>query len=442
MEKTFLQTKGPLAERLLASIRAGAEAGGDKRGRQSAALVVVRAGASYDGKSDAYVDISVYDAKDPIAEIFRLYELQKIHFERSDPKDVIPICGRGRPLSAEAPGREGISEGRADRGRLGRRLDEGPGRLHGLGELRHAHPAGRKDRPHPSEAHSGKRGAAAVTESPAQRARAAARHCESAGLMPEADMLFRLAETLERQDRASAAASLARILIAAGRVDEARPYALDGDDPVLVARLHLEAHDFGEARRLLDEARDATRSTRASPRRGDGWASSKGSSPRRPGTFWRRRCCAPTACPTGRIVAFCGPRAPSRPDRSRHGRTRSPRHAIGWRRRPRSAPGRLVAGSVGRTAAVSDSPERELSRKACSTAHGGWRRCRRSRASGRRRSSRPRRTEISGAWRRAASSIAPATRPASCRSWCRASSTSCGRRRSALSPWARRRAET
>lgn len=93
MEKTFLQTKGPLAERLLASIRAGAEAGGDKRGRQSAALVVVRAGASYDGKSDAYVDISVYDAKDPIAEIFRLYELQKIHFERSDPKDLIPISG-------------------------------------------------------------------------------------------------------------------------------------------------------------------------------------------------------------------------------------------------------------------------------------------------------------------------------------------------------------
>src|SRR6266496_642837 len=45
MEKAFLATKGPLAERLLAAIRAGAEAGGDKRGRQSSALVVVRAGA-------------------------------------------------------------------------------------------------------------------------------------------------------------------------------------------------------------------------------------------------------------------------------------------------------------------------------------------------------------------------------------------------------------
>ena len=68
-------------------------------------------------------------------------------------------------------------------------------------------------------------------------------------------MLFRLAETLEAQDRAAAAASLARVLISAGRVDQARPYALDGNDPVLVARLLLEAHDFREARRLLDEAR-------------------------------------------------------------------------------------------------------------------------------------------------------------------------------------------
>ncbi len=68
-------------------------------------------------------------------------------------------------------------------------------------------------------------------------------------------MLFRLAETLEAQDRAAAAASFARVLLSAGRVDQARPFALDGNDPVLVARLLLEAHDFPEARRLLDEAR-------------------------------------------------------------------------------------------------------------------------------------------------------------------------------------------
>ena len=94
-----------------------------------------------------------------------------------------------------------------------------------------------------------------MTDSPALRARAAARNCEAAALTAEADMLYRLAETLDAQDRASAAASLARVLIAAGRVDQARPYALDGNDPVLVARLLLEGHDFAQARRLLDEAR-------------------------------------------------------------------------------------------------------------------------------------------------------------------------------------------
>ena len=94
-----------------------------------------------------------------------------------------------------------------------------------------------------------------MTESPAARARAAARKCESAGLTPEAEILYRLAETLESQDRAASAASLARVLMASGQIDEARPYALDGNDPVLVARLLLEAHDFAQARRLLDEAR-------------------------------------------------------------------------------------------------------------------------------------------------------------------------------------------
>jgi tetratricopeptide (TPR) repeat protein len=85
--------------------------------------------------------------------------------------------------------------------------------------------------------------------------RAAARNCESAGLTSEADILYRLAETLDARGRASAASSLARVLIGAGRVDQARPYALDGNDPVLVARLLLEAHDFAEARRLMNEAR-------------------------------------------------------------------------------------------------------------------------------------------------------------------------------------------
>ena len=114
MEKAFLETRGSLADRLLASIQAGAEAGGDRRGRQSAALLVVREGASYDGKSDRYIDISVYDATDPIAEIFRLWELQKIHFERSDPNDLIPIGGEDARYLQRLLAKKGFHEGRVD----------------------------------------------------------------------------------------------------------------------------------------------------------------------------------------------------------------------------------------------------------------------------------------------------------------------------------------
>jgi uncharacterized Ntn-hydrolase superfamily protein len=114
MEKAFLATKGALADRLLAAIKAGAEAGGDRRGRQSAALVVVRPSASYDAKSDRYIDISVYDAKDPIGEIFRLYELQKVHFERSDPKDVIGISGADAVYLQKLLAKKGFHKGRTD----------------------------------------------------------------------------------------------------------------------------------------------------------------------------------------------------------------------------------------------------------------------------------------------------------------------------------------
>ena len=91
--------------------------------------------------------------------------------------------------------------------------------------------------------------------SAADRAREAARNCEAGGLLAEADILYRLAVSLELEERAGASASLARVLISAGELEEARPFAVDGDDPVLMAVLALEGHDLEKARRLLDEAR-------------------------------------------------------------------------------------------------------------------------------------------------------------------------------------------
>lgn len=73
MERSFVASAGkPLAERLYEALKAGDAAGGDSRGRQSAAILVVRDKAGYGGHTDHAVDIRVDDHADPIGEIGRL----------------------------------------------------------------------------------------------------------------------------------------------------------------------------------------------------------------------------------------------------------------------------------------------------------------------------------------------------------------------------------
>jgi uncharacterized Ntn-hydrolase superfamily protein len=91
MARAFRETKATLAERLIAALEAGQAAGGDKRGMQSAALLVVRKGGGYGGYDDRFIDISVYDNPQPITELRRLYNLHKLTFFRSDPKNLIKI---------------------------------------------------------------------------------------------------------------------------------------------------------------------------------------------------------------------------------------------------------------------------------------------------------------------------------------------------------------
>lgn len=73
VEKSFLSSVGrPLAERLLAALAAGDAAGGDSRGRQSAALLVCREKGGYNGFTDRAVDVRVDDHADPFRELARL----------------------------------------------------------------------------------------------------------------------------------------------------------------------------------------------------------------------------------------------------------------------------------------------------------------------------------------------------------------------------------
>ena len=73
MLRAFQAASGPLAERLLVALEAGEQAGGDRRGKQSASLHVVRRQGGYQGVDDRLVDLKVLDRADPVAELRRLY---------------------------------------------------------------------------------------------------------------------------------------------------------------------------------------------------------------------------------------------------------------------------------------------------------------------------------------------------------------------------------
>jgi uncharacterized Ntn-hydrolase superfamily protein len=77
MAEAFEAAEGELADRLLDALLAGDRAGGDKRGRQSAAVFVVRAKGGYSGFNDRYLDLRVDDHTDPVKELQRLNELHR-----------------------------------------------------------------------------------------------------------------------------------------------------------------------------------------------------------------------------------------------------------------------------------------------------------------------------------------------------------------------------
>jgi len=91
MEHAWLERPGmPLPRRLLAALLAGDAAGGDSRGRQGAAMVVVSPGAGYDG-SGVLVDLRVDDHPAAPTEMARLLDLNDLYF--GEPQDVQPLTG-------------------------------------------------------------------------------------------------------------------------------------------------------------------------------------------------------------------------------------------------------------------------------------------------------------------------------------------------------------
>jgi uncharacterized Ntn-hydrolase superfamily protein len=95
MEDAWHATRAedPLARRLLAVLAAGDTAGGDRRGRQSAAMLVVTPEGGYGGGSDVLVDLRVDDHATPVDELARLLDLHDLYFGKPDPDTLLDLSG-------------------------------------------------------------------------------------------------------------------------------------------------------------------------------------------------------------------------------------------------------------------------------------------------------------------------------------------------------------
>jgi uncharacterized Ntn-hydrolase superfamily protein len=101
MAAMFGDTQGALAQRLLAALEAGEAAGGEKRGMESAALLVVKPGAGYGGNHDRWLDLRVDHSESPIEDLRRLLDLHTLYFGRTEEGDLIEFDG---VLKAEIQG--------------------------------------------------------------------------------------------------------------------------------------------------------------------------------------------------------------------------------------------------------------------------------------------------------------------------------------------------
>src|SRR5258707_13912719 len=91
MARTFEQTSGRLCDRLMAALAAGQAAGGDSRGQQSAALLVVREKGGYGGFNDRFIDLRVDDHPQPIEELQRILQLHKLYLFPTNPEDTLAV---------------------------------------------------------------------------------------------------------------------------------------------------------------------------------------------------------------------------------------------------------------------------------------------------------------------------------------------------------------
>jgi uncharacterized Ntn-hydrolase superfamily protein len=93
MGDTFEKSEGTLAHRLITALDAGQAAGGDSRGKQSAAVLIVKEKGGYGGFNDRALDLRVDDHPEPIKELIRIYHLHQLYFNKPKRENVVAIEG-------------------------------------------------------------------------------------------------------------------------------------------------------------------------------------------------------------------------------------------------------------------------------------------------------------------------------------------------------------
>jgi len=115
MLEAYGSTEGELVDKLLAALEAGDKAGGDRRGKQSAAILVVRENGGFLGFGDRYVDLRVDDHPEPVLElvrIFRLYDSTRLM--RPGSRDIIAMPASDVKILKQALSKLGFYKGEID----------------------------------------------------------------------------------------------------------------------------------------------------------------------------------------------------------------------------------------------------------------------------------------------------------------------------------------
>jgi uncharacterized Ntn-hydrolase superfamily protein len=91
LAETFLAGGQPFPELLVACLAAAEAAGGDRRGSESASLLIVRDASGFGGGNDRWIDLRVDQHDDPVGELARVLTFQRLYYDRPEPADLVPL---------------------------------------------------------------------------------------------------------------------------------------------------------------------------------------------------------------------------------------------------------------------------------------------------------------------------------------------------------------